>query len=205
MSSTVVSGDGKHRCRWCAAAPEFLEYHDNEWGFPVNDDIRLFEKLCLESFQSGLSWRTILAKRENFRAAFHGFNFEAIAKLKEKDIERLLKDEGIIRHRGKIEAVINNAQRAIELVKEEGSLAAYFWSFEPDKNDRVVPQSVSTSNESVALAKALKKKGWKFIGPTTVYAFLQAMGLINDHVEDCIIRSKVESAREKFYRPFMQP
>lgn len=205
MSSTVVGADGKPRCRWCAAAPEFFDYHDKEWGYPVNDDIRLFEKLCLESFQSGLSWRTILAKRENFRAEFHGFNFEKIAKFKEKDIERLLKDKGIVRHRGKIEAVINNAQRAIELVREEGSLAAYFWSFEPDKNDQVEPQSASTSNESVTLAKALKKKGWKFVGPTTVYAFLQAMGLINDHVEGCIIRSKVESAREKFNRPYRQP
>ncbi len=204
MSSTVVGADGKPRCRWCAAAPEFFDYHDKEWGYPVNDDIRLFEKLCLESFQSGLSWRTILAKRENFREAFHGFDFEKMAKFKEKDIERLLKDEGIVRHRGKIKAVINNAQRAIELVKEEGSLAAYFWSFEPDKNDQVEPQSASTSNESVALAKALKKKGWKFVGPTTVYAFLQAMGLINDHVEGCIIRSKVESTRDKFNRPFRQ-
>ncbi|GAA6135803.1 DNA-3-methyladenine glycosylase I [Oceaniserpentilla sp. 4NH20-0058] len=201
MSSTVVGADGKPRCRWCATAPEFFDYHDKEWGYPVNDDIRLFEKLCLESFQSGLSWRTILAKRENFRAAFHGFDFEKIANFKEKDIERLLKDEGIVRHRGKIEAVINNAQRAIELVKEEGSLAAYFWSFEPDKNDQVEPQSASISNESVTLAKALKKKGWKFVGPTTVYAFLQAMGLINDHVDGCIIRRKVESARKKFKRP----
>ncbi len=205
MSSTVVGADGKPRCRWCAAAPEFFDYHDKEWGYPVGDDIRLFEKLCLESFQSGLSWRTILAKRENFRAAFHGFNFEKIAKLKEQDIEHLLKNRGIVRHRGKIEAVINNAQRAIELVKEEGSLAAYFWSFEPAKNDQAEPQSASTSNESVALAKALKKKGWKFVGPTTVYAFLQAMGFINDHVEGCIIRSKVERARVKFNHPVRQP
>ena len=204
MSSTVAGADGKPRCRWCAAAPEFLDYHDKEWGYPVDDDIRLFEKLCLESFQSGLSWRTILAKRENFRKAFHGFDFEKIAKFKEKDISRLLKDEGIVRHRGKIEAIINNAQRAIDLVKEEGSLAAYFWSYEPEKNSQVKPQSASTSNESIALAKALKKKGWKFVGPTTVYAFLQAMGLVNDHVEGCIIRSKVERARKEFNRPRKQ-
>ncbi|MDY6828405.1 MAG: DNA-3-methyladenine glycosylase I [Pseudomonadota bacterium] len=205
MSSTVVGADGEPRCRWCAAAPEFFEYHDKEWGYPVSDDIRLFEKLCLESFQSGLSWRTILAKRENFRAAFHGFDFEKIVKYKQKDVERLLKDEGIVRHRGKIEAVINNAQRAVELVSEEGSLAAYFWSFEPDDVNEIEPQSASTSKESVALAKALKKKGWKFVGPTTVYAFLQAMGLINDHVEGCVIRGKVENARKKFKRPTRQP
>lgn len=204
MSSSVVGTDGKPRCRWCAAAPEFLDYHDKEWGYPVNDDIRLFEKLCLESFQSGLSWRTILNKRENFRAAFHGFDFRKVAKFTEKDIERLLKDEGIVRHRGKIGAVINNAQRAIKLVEEEGTLAAYFWSFEPKEISTVEPQSVSTSSESIALAKALKKKGWKFLGATTVYAFLQAMGLVNDHVEDCIIRGKVESARNEFHRPRRQ-
>ncbi|MFK7893898.1 MAG: DNA-3-methyladenine glycosylase I [Granulosicoccus sp.] len=204
MSSTVIGADGKPRCRWCAATPDFLDYHDKEWGYPVDDDIRLFEKLCLESFQSGLSWRTILAKRENFRTAFHGFDFEKMATYKKKDIDRLMKNEGIIRHRGKIEAVINNAQCAIELVKEEGSLGAYFWSFEPTGNDQIEPQSASTSTESVALAKALKKKGWKFLGPTTVYAFLQAMGLINDHVEGCIIRSKVERARVKFKRPVRQ-
>jgi DNA-3-methyladenine glycosylase I len=201
MSSTVVGADGKPRCRWCAAAPEFVDYHDKEWGYPIDDDVRLFEKLCLESFQSGLSWRTILAKRDNFRAAFYDFNFEKIANFNENDMGRLLNDEGIVRHRGKIEAVINNAQRAIELVREEGSLAAYFWSYEPQESGCVVPQSASTSSESIALAKALKKKGWKFVGPTTVYAFLQAMGLINDHVEDCIIRSKVEREREKFNRP----
>lgn len=199
MSSTIAGPDGQPRCRWCAAAPEFFDYHDTEWGYPVSDDIRLFEKLCLESFQSGLSWRTILAKRENFRAAFHGFDFNKIANFNARDVERLLKDAGIVRHRGKIEAVINNARRAIELIKEEGSLAAYVWRFEPA--NKVAPQSASSSAESVALSKALKKKGWKFVGPTTVYAFLQAMGLINDHVEDCVIRPKVESARKKFKRP----
>ena len=201
MSSTVLGSDGKPRCSWCAAAPDFFDYHDNEWGFPVGDDKELFEKICLESFQSGLSWRTILAKRENFRAAFHDFDFSKIAKFTEIDVERLLKDEGIVRHRGKIEAVINNAQRAKELVKKEGSLATYFWRYESKPDDLFVPQSASTSNESIALAKALKKMGWKFVGPTTVYAFLQAMGLINDHVKGCVVRNKVERARAKFNRP----
>ncbi len=157
--------------------------------------------MCLESFQSGLSWRTILAKRENFRAAFHHFDFHKVARFTERDIKRLLKDEGIVRHRGKIEAVINNAKRAQELVKQEGSLAAYFWRFEPKAKDLAKPQTVSTSEESVALSKALKKMGWRFVGPTTVYAFLQAMGLINDHTEDCIIREKVERAKARFKRP----
>lgn len=193
--------DGKSRCKWCAAAPDFLDYHDNEWGFPVDDDHRLFEKLCLEGFQSGLSWRTILAKRENFRSAFLRFNFDKVARFNQRDVNRLLKDEGIVRHRGKIEAVINNAQRAKELVKQEGSLAAYFWSFEPDSKKLAKPQTVSTSEESHTLSKDLKKRGWKFVGPTTVYAFMQAMGLINDHVTDCVIRKKVEQARKKFKRP----
>ena len=201
MTTTFVGPDGKPRCRWCGAAPEFLDYHDNEWGFPVEDDIRLFEKLCLESFQSGLSWRTILAKRENFRVAFHNFDFNKVARFTERDVERLLQDEGIVRHRGKIEAVINNAERAQELVKQEGSLAAFFWRYEPKTDNLAEPQTVSTSDESVALSKALKKMGWKFVGPTTVYAFLQAMGLINDHVEECVTRNKVERARKKFKRP----
>ncbi|MBM96671.1 MAG: DNA-3-methyladenine glycosylase I [Oceanospirillaceae bacterium] len=201
MSTTVAGPDGKPRCGWCSAAPEFFEYHDNEWGYPVDDDIRLFEKLCLESFQSGLSWRTILAKRENFRAAFSNFDFYTVAEFDQTDIERLLQDKGIVRHRGKIEAVINNAKRAIELIQEEGSLAAYFWSFEPSQESMGKPQSASTSSESVALAKALKKKGWKFVGPTTVYAFMQAMGLINDHAEDCVYRSQALTARDAFTRP----
>ena len=201
MSSSYIAPDGKPRCQWCGAAPEFLDYHDREWGFPVDDDIRLFEKLCLESFQSGLSWRTILSKRENFRSAFHHFDFNKVARFTEKDIERLLQDAGIVRHRGKIEAVINNARCARELVKQEGSLAAFFWRFEPDPDQLPEPQTVSTSDESVALSKQLKKMGWKFVGPTTVYAFLQAMGLVNDHTEDCVIRTKVEKARKKFKRP----
>jgi DNA-3-methyladenine glycosylase I len=193
--------DGKPRCRWCGAAPEFLPYHDSEWGFPVDDDRRLFEKLSLEGFQSGLSWRTILAKRENFRAAFDGFEFDRVARFTDRDLERLLNDAGIVRHRGKIEAVINNAQRARELVEREGSLAAYVWRYEPDPARLAEPQTASTSPESVALSKDLKKLGWKFVGPTTVYAFMQAMGLINDHAEGCAIRPEAERARDNFQRP----
>jgi DNA-3-methyladenine glycosylase I len=201
MSRTIIGPDGKSRCRWSAAAPEFLGYHDTEWGFPVSDDHRLFEKLSLEGFQSGLSWRTILAKRENFRAAFHDFDFDRIARFTERDLDRLLKDKGIVRHCGKIEAVINNARRAQELVKREGSLAAFIWRYEPGTKQLAKPQTASTSAESIALSKDLKKQGWKFVGPTTVYAFMQAMGLINDHVEDCMIRAKVERARKNFRRP----
>ncbi len=189
------------RCSWCSAAPAFFDYHDNEWGFPVSDDRRLFEKLCLESFQSGLSWRTILAKRENFRSAFHNFDFDKISRFTQRDIDRLLKDEGIVRHRGKIEATINNAKRAKELVTQEGSLAAFFWRYEPDNNNLSKPQTVSTCEESVALSKELKKRGWKFVGPTTVYAFMQAMGLINDHAVGCVYRAKVDNSRKRFKRP----
>jgi DNA-3-methyladenine glycosylase I len=199
MSRTFLGEDGKARCRWCAATPEYVAYHDTEWGFPVVDDRRLFEKLSLEGFQSGLSWRTILAKRDNFRAAFREFDFDRVARFGARDVKRLLADAGIVRHRGKIEAVINNAQRARELVKREGSLAAFIWRYEPDKLRK--PQTVSTSPESIALSKDLKKLGWGFVGPTTVYAFMQAMGLINDHVEDCTIHRKVEKARKSFKRP----
>ena len=201
MSATILGADGKARCRWSGAAPEFLNYHDIEWGFPVADDRRLFEKLSLEGFQSGLSWRTILAKRENFRAAFHDFDFDRIARFTRRDVERLLKDEGIVRHRGKIEAVINNAQRAQELVKQQGSLAAFIWRYEPQPGRLAKPQAASTSAEAIALSKDLKKQGWKFVGPTTVYAFMQAMGLVNDHVDGCVIRAKVERARKDFKRP----
>jgi len=201
MADTVKGPDGKPRCRWCAAAPEFFAYHDSEWGFPVADDRRLFEKLCLEGFQSGLSWRTILAKRENFRAAFKDFDFDKVARFTQRDVERLLKNEGIIRHRGKIEAAINNAKRAREMVKQEGSLAAFLWRYAPDPTTLGKPQTASTSPESVALSKDLKKRGWKFVGPTTLYAFMQAMGLINDHVEGCVVRAKVEQAHKTFKRP----
>jgi DNA-3-methyladenine glycosylase I len=199
MSTTILGPDGKARCRWCAVAPEFLAYHDTEWGFPVGDDRRLFEKLSLEGFQSGLSWRTILAKRENFRAAFCGFDFDEVARFTPRHVERLLKDEGIVRHRGKIEAVINNARRVRELVAREGSLAAFIWRYEPAELG--APQTVSTSPASVALSKELKKQGWKFVGPTTVYAFMQAMGLVNDHAEGCALRAKAARARAKFERP----
>jgi DNA-3-methyladenine glycosylase I len=201
MSTTFTGPDGKPRCRWCGDAPEFLHYHDTEWGFPVSDDQRLFEKLSLESFQSGLSWRTILVKREGFRAAFLGFDFDRITRFTTRDVERLLKDEGIVRHRGKIEAVINNARQARELVKREGSLAAFIWRYEPAVEELAQPQTAATSAASIALSKALKKQGWKFVGPTTVYAFMQAMGLINDHAEGCVIRTKVETARKRFKRP----
>jgi len=201
MGRTVIGPDGAPRCAWSNAAPEFLAYHDDEWGFPVGDDYRLFEKLSLEGFQSGLSWRTILAKRENFRAAFHDFDFDRIARFTERDVERLLKDEGIVRHRGKIEAVINNAQRAQELARQEGSLAAFLWRYEPDDKQLASPQTASTSAASIALSRELKKRGWKFVGPTTVYAFMQAMGLINDHVEQCIARAEVERARKSFTTP----
>jgi len=199
-SDTIAGPDGKPRCRWCATAPEFLPYHDTEWGFPVADDRRLFEKLSLEGFQSGLSWRTILAKRENFRRAFHQFEFERVARFGARDVARLLNDAGIVRHRGKIEAVINNAQRCRELVQREGSLAAYVWRFEPAKARTRAPVA-STSEASMALSKDLKKQGWQFVGPTTVHAFLQAMGLINDHAAGCVIRSQVERARRAFARP----
>ncbi|KIC29258.1 DNA-3-methyladenine glycosylase I [Leisingera sp. ANG-M6] len=201
MSRIFTAADGHTRCAWADSAPDFLRYHDEEWGYPVGEDIRLFEKVCLESFQSGLSWRTILDKRENFRAAFAGFDFNKMAEFGVADVERLLQDKGIIRHRGKIEAVINNAARAQELVAEAGSLAAFFWSFEPKAEDLPEPQTVSTSPESVALSKALKKRGWKFVGPTTAFAFMQAMGLINDHARGCICRERAAAAREAFTVP----
>lgn len=197
----VPGPDGKPRCPWCAAAPEFFHYHDTEWGFPVADDRRLFEKLCLEGFQSGLSWRTILAKRENFRAAFAGFDIQRVARFDHHDVERLLADSGIVRHRGKIEAAIHNARMAAELTRREGSLAAFFWRYEPDPAQLAVPQTASTSPASHALSKELKKQGWKFVGPTTIYAFMQAMGLINDHAEGCVIRAQAEQARQKFVCP----
>lgn len=201
MSMTIPGPDGRPRCRWCAAAPEFFTYHDQDWGYPVADDHRLFEKLSLEAFQSGLSWRTILAKRENFRTAFAGFDFDRIAGFTGKDVERLLKDDGIVRHRGKIEAVIGNARQAQALVAEAGSLAAFIWRYEPKPAELAAPQTASTSAASIALSKELKKRGWRFVGPTTVYAFMQAMGLVNDHAEGCALRAEAERARAAFRRP----
>lgn len=199
--TTLPGPDGQHRCHWCLATPDYRAYHDTEWGFPVDDDRRLFEKLSLEGFQSGLSWRTILAKRENFRAAFHGFAFDHIAAFTDADVERLLKDAGIVRHRGKIVAVINNARRAQELVRQEGSLAAYVWRFEPKAGDPATPHAAPTSAASIAMSKDLKKRGWSFIGPTTVHAFMQAMGLINDHAPECVIRQRAADARAAFIPP----
>ena len=189
----VRGEDGVMRCGWGDSTPEYRVYHDTEWGRPVTDDVRLFEKLCLEGFQSGLSWLTILRKREAFRSAFAGFDFERVARYGERDVERLLGDAGIIRHRGKIEATINNAQRAVEMVEAEGSLSAFVWGFEPDPAG--YPSEQSESTESKALAKELKRRGWRFVGPTTVYAFMQAMGLVNDHLEGCDARQAVEQAR----------
>lgn len=200
MKPSFKGKDGKARCFWCEATELYQNYHDQEWGYPVVDDQRLFEKICLESFQSGLSWYTILVKRENFRKAFKQFDFNKVAKFSEKDVERLLQDEGIVRHRGKIEATINNAKRAQEMVKAEGSLAAFFWRYEPEQQPNGI-DLVSTTPEATALSKELKKRGWKFVGPTTAYAFMQAMGLVNDHAVDCDFRKKATEARNKLKKP----
>ena len=205
MSDGLAKGeDGRARCAWGDSAPEYRAYHDTEWGFPVGEDRRLFEKLCLEGFQSGLSWLTILRKRENFRRAFAGFDFEQVARFGDRDVERLLGDASIVRHRGKIEATINNAGRAVELIEEEGSLAAYVWRFEPEPATRPqrltwdVLREMATTEESRALAKDLKRRGWRFVGPTTVYAFMQAMGLVNDHLDGCFTREAAQRARAEF-------
>lgn len=191
----VVGADGVPRCAWGTSTPDYVAYHDTEWGFPVCDDRRLFEKLCLEGFQSGLSWLTILRKREAFRAAFAGFDHEVVARFDDGDVERLLGDAGIVRHRGKIEAAINNAARARELVAEHGSIAAYAWSWAPDGEAERPFEVRATSPESTAMSKDLKKRGWTFVGPTTVYAFQQAMGLVNDHAPGCATREEVSAAR----------
>lgn len=201
MSEIDASPTLPRRCNWANSAPEFADYHDREWGFPVADDHRLFEKICLEGFQSGLSWRTILNKRENFRRAFCGFDFTQIARFDESDVARLLDDSGIVRHRRKIEAVINNARCAVELVAECGSLAAFFWRFEEQPMDVQQAQIRSTSPLSIELAAELKKRGWAFVGPTTAYAFMQAMGLVNDHAEYCSTADKVAEARARFILP----
>lgn len=203
----VRGEDGVVRCFWGASDPLYTRYHDEEWGFPVADDRRLFEKICLEGFQAGLSWLTILRKRDNFRVAFRGFEVEAVACFGARDVARLLKDAGIVRHRGKIESTINNARRARELAEGEGSLAAFVWSFEPLPAERPrrltwpVLLTMPKTPASIALGKALKKRGFTFVGPTTVYAFMQAMGLVNDHVEGCAIRERAEKARARFRRP----
>ena len=207
QAGLVEGPDGIIRCAWHGNLPDYLHYHDHEWGRPVADDRRLFEKICLECFQSGLSWLTILRKRENFRAGFAGFDFDKVAAFTETDVERLVQDAGIIRHRGKIVSTINNARRAQELVAEAGSLAGWFWRFEPNADER--PKKVDlahlranpTTAVSVRMSKELKKRGWSFVGPTTVYAFMQAMGLVNDHIEGCCCRAEVEKERAKFKRP----
>lgn len=203
----VLGEDRKRRCFWGASTPDYQRYHDDEWGQPVVDDARLFEKLCLEGFQSGLSWLTILRKRENFRAAFADFDPEKVAKFGARDVTRLLGDAGIIRHRGKIESTINNAKRALELIAEHGSLAAYLWQFEPAASERPplatwqALRAMTTAPSSIALSKALKKRGWSFVGPTTMYAFMQAMGMVNDHVEGCHARPSSSKARKQFKPP----
>ena len=202
-----VAEDGLARCRWCRATPAYRHYHDHEWGFPVTDDRRLFEKICLEGFQAGLSWLTILNKRENFRRAFADFDAEAIARFDAADVDRLLADPGIVRHRGKIESTLNNARRVIALRAEFGSLAAYAWRAEPDAAARParvtaeVLATLTTSAASIALSKDLKRRGWSFVGPTTMYAFMQAMGLVNDHVEGCTARERALAARRALRPP----
>ena len=203
----IQGEDGELRCWWHGGLEDYRRYHDEEWGHPVADDRRLFEKLCLEGFQAGLSWLTILRKREAFRAAFAEFDVDRLATFTDEDVERCLADKGIVRHRGKIVSVINNARRAIELRQEFGSLASYVWSYEPSadsrptKLDLQTARTLATSAESVAMSKDLKKRGWSFVGPTTVYAFMQSMGLVNDHLTGCCCRDKVEALRGAFKRP----
>ncbi len=206
-SGLAPGPDGKLRCSWGVSAPEYVRYHDEEWGFPTADDARLFEKICLEGFQSGLSWLTILRKRDAFRRAFAGFDLEKVARFGPRDVRRLLGDAGIVRHRGKIESAIRNARRACEIVGEFGSLAAYVWRFEPDPASR--PERITwarlrrmaTSPASLALSKDLRARGFTFVGPTTAYAFMQAVGLVDDHLEGCAARPRVERARRAFERP----
>ena len=193
--------DGLRRCFWCASDPLYVEYHDREWGRPVTADDRLFEKICLEGFQAGLSWLTVLRKRARFREVFAGFDPGAVARFGPVDVERLLIDPGIIRHRGKIESAINNARRALELIDERGSLAAYVWDFAPDPEtrprrlDRATLMAMATTAESMALSRDLRRRGWSFVGPTTAYAFMQAMGLVNDHLAGCAIGAEISRLR----------
>jgi DNA-3-methyladenine glycosylase I len=201
-SGLFEAPDGVARCVWCAATEEYMQYHDQEWGFPVRDDRRLFEKLSLEGFQSGLSWLTILRKRDAFRRAFANFDAAQVARFTPKKVEQLLQDADIIRHRGKIQATINNAGRVAELMDEFGSLANYVWRYQPapatrpERMTHAAMQTLSQSEESRALSSDLKKRGWSFVGPTTVYAFMQAMGLVNDHLDGCDFRMRVEQQRK---------
>ena len=207
VSGLVRGQDGLTRCVWGSRHPDYATYHDWEWGVPVGDDRLLFEKICLEGFQSGLSWLTILRKRESFREAFCGFDFQRIANYSEHDVGRLLANPGIIRHRGKIEATINNARRACEMASQRGSLAAFFWQWEPKASARPDHVDYSTlltltkSTESTSMSRALKRRGWRFVGPTTAYAFMQAMGMVNDHIEGCHARPRIEELRRLFTRP----
>lgn len=206
VDGLVKGDDNRWRCWWCGDKTDYLAYHDHEWGVPVADDKKLFEKICLEGFQSGLSWLTILRKRENFRAAFAGFDFEQVAGYTAADVERLLQDKGIVRHRRKIESVINNAGRACELVQEFGSLAAYFWRYAPAiarPSDYATLMRLSKTPESTALSLDLKKRGWSFVGPTTAYAFMQAMGMVNDHIEGCEWYEHIETLRKTFQHPVL--
>lgn len=201
--SLVRGDDGVRRCWWGASTPDYAAYHDDEWGRPVVDDTRIFEKLCLEGFQSGLSWLTILRKREGFRAAFRGFAIPEVARFTERDVTRLLGDAGIVRHRGKIEATIANARAALEVQDDRGSIAALFWSFEPTR--RAAPKAIGdlpgTTPESTALSKTLKGYGFRFVGPTTVYAAMQAMGVVNDHLAGCDARRPCAEARKTLVIP----
>lgn len=207
MDGLVKGEDGCDRCWWPGDKKDYLAYHDHEWGVPISDDKKLFEKICLEGFQSGLSWLTILRKRENFRAAFAGFDFEKVAQYGPEDVERLMQNKGIVRHRRKIESVVNNASRACELVEEFGSLAAYFWQYEPEVSarpercDYETLMTLGKTAESIAMSKDLKKRGWSFVGPTTAYAFMQAMGMVNDHVEGCEWQGRTKKLRQRFKRP----
>jgi DNA-3-methyladenine glycosylase I len=208
-SGLVRGDDGVPRCAWCTGDAGYRAYHDREWGFPVVDDVRLFEKLCLEGFQAGLSWLTILRKREHFRRAFRGFEIEAVARMGARDVARLLRDPGIVRHRGKIEAAIANARAAAKVTEEFGSLARYVWRFEPALDGPGRPRRVTRaalarlteSAESRALSKDLRARGFGFVGPTTMYAFMQAMGLVNDHLEGCAARERSLAGRARFRRP----
>jgi DNA-3-methyladenine glycosylase I len=205
-----IGEDDVARCWWAAGDADYRRYHDDEWGRPVDDERRLFEKLCLEGFQSGLSWLTILRKRDNFRRAFAGFDPGQVARFGDADVERLLGDAGIVRHRGKITATINNAQRYADLCDEFGSLAAYAWQFEPDPStrpatvDHATLMELSTSAESRAMSKDLRRRGWSFVGPTTVYSFMEAMGLVDDHLDGCAARPEVERERTAFTRPLVR-
>jgi len=202
-----AGADGIKRCCWCVGDSPYESYHDLEWGRPVADDVRILEKLCLEGFQSGLSWLTILRKRENFRRAFRSFDVDALSRFTVRSVDRLMRDAGIIRNRAKIEATINNARRCRELQKDVGSLAAYVWSFEPDPRTRpkVLDWSalmqLGESPESKALSKDLKRRGWSFVGPTTVYSMMESVGIVNDHLRGCRFRSDVEKDRARFVRP----